>query len=278
MTNAEEFGRLDAWRDTANINEAKAREQAARLEHRASVEDEAAARDEYLRLLGISPGARVLDIGCGSGVVTRAIAKRIGPRGSVVGIDSSSALLTIAREYADATEFGPIIEFRQGDCRRLPFPDASFDAVLAVTLIAHVPEAERALSEFIRVTRPGGRVGVFDFDGDCFLIGHPDRQLTRRVVAAHCDNAAVNGRLIREVPTIFTELGLKNVQAKGFMPLERGVGTFYADVAQRAAQGAAEAGVITNAERDIWLAELEAVIASGRFIGGRLHIFVWGTK
>lgn len=272
------FGRLDAWRDTANLSEAKAREQAARLEHRASAEDEAAARDEYLELIGISPGERVLDIGCGSGVVTRAIAKRIAPLGSVVGVDSSSALLTVAREYADATELGPIIELREADCRKLPFPDSSFDVCLAVTVLAHVPDAERALAEMVRVTRQGGRVGVFDFDGDCLLIGHPDRQLTRRIVAAHCDNRAVNGRLIREVPAILTELGLKNVQAKGFMPLERKAGSFYADVAQRAAQSAAEAGAITKAELADWLATLQAVIASDRFIGGRLHIFVWGSR
>jgi SAM-dependent methyltransferase len=278
MKNVIEFGRLDAWRDTENLSEAKALEHAARLEHRARVEDEAAARDEYLGLLGLGPGQRVLDVGCGTGVVTRAAAKRVAPSGCVVGLDASSALLTVARQYADAEGLGALIELRQGDCRRLPFPDASFDAALAATLLAHVPEAERALAELVRVTRPGGRVGVFDFDGDCFLIGHPDRQLTRRIVAAHCDNAAVNGRLMREVPGIFTELGLKDVRLKGFMPLERGVGTFYADVAQRAAQGAAEAGAITSGELANWLAQLEAVIASGRFIGGRLHIFVWGTR
>jgi SAM-dependent methyltransferase len=278
VTKAIEFGRRDAWRDTENLSEAKALEHAVRLEHRARVEDEVAARDEYLGLLGLAPGQRVLDVGCGTGVVTRAAARRVAPSGRVIGVDSSSALLTVARGYADNEGLGALIELRQGDCRRLPFADASFDAALAVTLLAHVPQAERALAELVRVTRPGGRVGVFDFDGDCFLIAHPDRELTRRIVAAHCDNAAVNGRLMREVPAIFTDLGLEDVRSKGFMPLERGVGTFYADVAQRAAQGAAEAGAITNAELAKWLSELQAVIASGRFMGGRLHIFVWGIR
>lgn len=278
VTNATEFGRLSAWRDTETLSEAKAREHAARLEHRARAEDEASARDEYLHLLQISPGERVLDIGCGSGVVTREIAKRVAPHGVVVGADSSSALLTVAREHADDAGVGANIEWRQADCRELPFRDASFDVVIAATVLAHVPQAERALPEMVRVTRQGGRVGVFDFDGDCFVIAHPDRHLTRRIVAAQCDHGAVNGHLIRQVPAILTELGLRDVRTKAFMPLERGVGAFYADLAQRAAKNAAQARAITSAELDGWLVQLQTVVADGRFIGGRLHIFVWGTK
>ena len=278
MSQAAEFGRLSAWRDTANLSESKAREQAARLEHRARAEDEISARDEYLGLLRISPGERVLDVGCGSGAVTREIAKRVTPGGAVVGMDSSGALLRVAREYADGAGISGLIEFQEGDCRKLSFPDASFDVVLAATVLAHVPEAERALPEMVRVVRPGGRVGVFDLDGDGLLIRHPDRVVTRRIVASHCDNGAVNGWLIREIPSVFSELGLKDVGTRGFLSLERGKGSFYADLAQRAARAAAEAGVITAAELEGWLAELRALIDKDRFIGGRLHIFVWGTR
>jgi ubiquinone/menaquinone biosynthesis C-methylase UbiE len=278
VTNATEFGRLSNWRDTVNLSASKAREQAARLEHRARAEDETSARDEYLRLLRISPGERVLDVGCGSGVVTREIAKRVAPGGAVVGVDPSAELLNVAREYADEAAVGGLVEFQEGDCRKLAFPDASFDVVVAATVLAHVPQAEKALPEMVRVVRAGGRVGVFDFDGDGLVIGHPDRTLTRRIVASHCDNGAVNGWLIREIPSIFSELGLKDVRTRGFMSLERGKGSFYADLAQRAAQAAAKAGAITAAELASWLAQLEAVLDKDRFIGGRLHIFVWGTK
>ena len=278
MSQAGEFGRLSAWRDTANLSESKAREQATRVEHRARAEDEISARDEYLRLLRVSPGERVLDLGCGSGAVTREIAKRVTPGGSVVGMDSSGALLRVAREYADEAGISGLIEFQEGDCRKLSFPDASFDVVLAATVLAHVPEAQRALPEMVRVVRRGGRVGVFDLDGDGLLIGHPDRVLTRRIVASHCDNGAVNGWLIREIPSVFSELGLNDVGTRGFLSLERGKGSFYADLAQRAARAAAEAGVITAAELEAWLAELRALIDKDRFIGGRLHIFVWGTR
>jgi SAM-dependent methyltransferase len=273
-----EFGRLSAWRDTAGLSDAEARQQAARLELRARAEDESAAREEYLGLLGLSQGERVLDVGCGSGVVTRAIAQRVGPGGTVVGIDSSPALVALAREYADAAQRGTRIEWRVGDCRALPFADASFDAVIAATVLAHVPGAEAAVAEMVRVTRPGGRVAVFDFDGDGFLFAHPDRQRTRRIVAAQCDHGAVNGHLIREMPGLLSGLGVRNVKAKAFMPLERDPEGFYADFARRAARTAARVGAISDEELSAWLEQLDDVLRAGRFVGGRLHVFVWGQR
>jgi ubiquinone/menaquinone biosynthesis C-methylase UbiE len=77
-----------------------ARDLAARLERRAKAEDEVTARDAYLGLLNISAGQRVLDVGCGSGAVTREIARRVGRAGLAVGLDPSPALLAVARELA----------------------------------------------------------------------------------------------------------------------------------------------------------------------------------
>lgn len=278
MTDGSQFGRLSAWRDTSDLSQSKAREQATRLEHRAAAEDERSTREEYLKLLRISPGDRVLDVGCGSGVVTREMAKHVVPGGLAIGLDPSRALLDVARQYAEEANLGEAVQFQEGDCRNLAFPNDSFDVVVAATVLAHVPEAEKALPEIVRVTRPGGRVGIFDLDGDSLLIGHPDRALTRRIVAAHCDNAAVNGWLIREIPSRLSELRLQDVRTRGFVSLERGKGGFYADLAQRAGRIAAQAGAITEAELAGWLAELRDVLDSDRFIGGRLHIFVWGIK
>src|SRR3954464_9649285 len=134
-----ERGRLSNWRDTAGVAAEQARELATRLEHRARATDEIAARESYLDLIAPAEGERVLDVGCGSGVLTRAIGRRVGDRGRVVGLDSSPALLDLARHYAEEAGAPSRVEWRAGDCRKLPLTDGSFDVVLAATVLAHVP-------------------------------------------------------------------------------------------------------------------------------------------
>ena len=273
-----EYGRQSLWRDTAGADAAKARELAARLELRARAEDEVDARETYLDLLGIAAGERVLDVGCGSGVVTREIARRVGPRGRAIGLDPSPALLTVARELAQAADLGDRIEFREGSALQLPFPDRSFDAALCVTVLSHVPGGEAAIPELARVLRSGGRVGVFDLDTDMTAFTHSDRALTRRIVAASSDALAVDGWLARRLPSLFEQAGLEEVRVRGFFPLETDPRSFYANLAERSADAAVKAGAITEAERSTWLDALHAQRARGPAIAGRLHIFVRGRK
>jgi ubiquinone/menaquinone biosynthesis C-methylase UbiE len=270
------FGRLSVWRDSVGLDDKQAREHAARLELRAGADSEVAARDEYVRLLGVAPGERVLDVGCGSGAVTRTLARRVAPGGRAVGVDTSAALLKVAREFADQAGLGATIEFKEGDCRALPFPDASFEAVVAATTLSHVPDVGRALAEMVRVTRPGGRVGVFDVDGDMTLFAHPDRELTRKIVAAFSDQGWVNGWLVRRLPALLADLGFVNVGTRAFMPLESG--GYYASRAERCAEAAAKSGAITSDEQARWLQALRTEIAAKRFLGGQVHLFVWGTR
>jgi ubiquinone/menaquinone biosynthesis C-methylase UbiE len=135
-----EYGQESMWRDTATADAERARDLAARLERRAKAEDEVAPRDTYLGLLAITAGERVLDVGCGSGAVTREIAKRVGNRGLAVGLDPSPALLAVARELAQPAGLGDCVEFREGNALRLPFPDRSFDAVVCVTCALPCPK------------------------------------------------------------------------------------------------------------------------------------------
>lgn len=271
-----EFGRLSVYRESSGLDDKQAREHAERLELRARADSEIAVRDEYLSLLGVAPGERVLDVGCGGGAVTRALAQRVAPGGQAVGVDASSALLKVARELAGKAGIGDTVEFKQGDCRSLPFADASFDAVVAATTLSHVPDSARAVAEMIRVTRPGGRVGVFDVDGDMCLFAHPDRELTRRIVAAYSDQGWVNGWLMRGLPAQLAELGMTHVKTQGFMPLE--TAGYYANRAERSAEAAVQSGLITNEERMRWLEAHRAEVAAGRFLGGQLHLFVWGMR
>jgi len=272
------YGQQSLWRDTARLDAAKARELAGRLELRARAQDEVEARAAYLDLLGVTAGQLVVDVGCGSGVVTRDIAQRVGSAGRAVGVDPSPQFLAVARELADGAGLGGRVEFREGSALSLPFPDGAFDVAVAVTVLSHTPGGESAVPEMARVVRPGGRVGVFDLDTDMTSVTHPDRALTRRIVAAASDATAVDGWLSRRLPLLFARAGLEDVRVRGFFPLETDPRGFYAGLAERAAETAFKAGAITEAERRGWLDALHAERARGPVIAGRLHIFTWGRK
>ena len=273
-----EYGRESMWRDTAKAGPELARNLAARLERRARAVDEVAARDAYLDLLDIATGEHVLDVGCGSGAVTREIARRVGRGGLVVGLDPSPELLTVARELAQGAGVADRVQFREGDALRLPFPAQSFDVVLCVTVLSHVPRGEAAIPELVRVLRSGGRLGVFDLDTDMTVFTHPDRALTRRIVAAASDATAVDGWLVRRLPSLFQRAGLGEVRVRGFFPLETDLQSFYGRLADRCAEVAVKTGVVTELEGRRWLDAFREQGVQGPIVAGRLHIFVWGRK
>jgi ubiquinone/menaquinone biosynthesis C-methylase UbiE len=275
---AEQYGRLDQWSTTAAIDEAKARELAAMLELRGQSVDEVTARDAYLTLLGIKPGERVLEVGCGSGVVLRDLARRVAPNGLAVGLDPSPALLAIARDLVDEAGLGQRIELREGDARALPFADDEFDAALAATALAHVPDGRRAIPELVRVVRPGGRVGIFERDPDSYIVSHPDRALTRRIIAARVDHASADGWLARALPRLMTEAGLQDVQVRAFTTIETDPSGHYSALAERSVDTAVSVGAISEDERRQWLDALAVERASGGFIAGLTLLFVWGTR
>lgn len=278
--NDEQRGRFSLFREPQGFDEARARSLAERdLELRGRSEDEVRARTAYLDLFALMPGERVLDVGCGSGVVTRDLARRVAPTGCAVGLDLSPALLTVAGELAAAAGLADVVEWREGDARALPFDDGAFDAAIAVTTLCHIPDGERAVPELVRVVRPGGRIGVFDRDNDSYIIAHPDRALTRRIVAAGSDHTTVDGWLIRRLPRLLRQAGLTDIHVRAFASIEQDPTGFYAtNAGARWADVAVQVGAITEAERQRWVADLDAEVAAGGFVAGLTHLFVWGTR
>ena len=103
---------------------------------------------------GIRTGNRVLDVGCGTGVLAREALRRVGREGQVVGLDLNEGMLAVAAR----TE--PRIEWRQGDAASLPFEDASFGAVVSQFALMYFPERATSLSEMWRTLAPGGRLAI----------------------------------------------------------------------------------------------------------------------
>jgi ubiquinone/menaquinone biosynthesis C-methylase UbiE len=100
-------------------------------------------------------GERVLDVGTGTGIVARRAATRVGPEGTVTGLDPSQGMLAVAR--AMATEEDVSVTWREGQAEKLPFPDDSFDLVLSQFALMFFADRAAALAEARRVLVPGGR-------------------------------------------------------------------------------------------------------------------------
>ena len=107
---------------------------------------------------GVAPGQRVLDVASGRGAVLLPSAERVGKSGEVVGVDLAEEMARATND--EAARRGLRARVRVMDAERLDFPDASFDRVLCGFGIMFFPDQERALGEFRRVLKPGGRIGV----------------------------------------------------------------------------------------------------------------------
>ncbi|MBL9030340.1 MAG: bifunctional demethylmenaquinone methyltransferase/2-methoxy-6-polyprenyl-1,4-benzoquinol methylase UbiE [Phycisphaerae bacterium] len=158
----------------------------------------------------LGPADHALDVACGTGDLTLELARRGAAR--VVGLDFTAEMLAIARQKAAKRNTRPTdpsaVEFAEGDAMALPFPDASFDAVTIAFGIRNVAEPMRALREFFRVLRPGGRVVVLEFD-------RPRTALMRALTAGYC------GWLMPRTATL-----ISGDRSGAYRYLPRSVGTF----------------------------------------------------
>jgi ubiquinone/menaquinone biosynthesis C-methylase UbiE len=113
-----------------------------------------------LTLAAPRPGEHVLDVACGTGIMTRALAAAVGPGGRVVGLDAGAHMLALARAREERRDDAVPIEWRDGDAARLPFAAETFDLVCCQFGLMLFPDQPPALREMRRVLKPGGRLAL----------------------------------------------------------------------------------------------------------------------
>lgn len=178
----------------------------------------AADADAMLARIGVAPGWRCLDLGCGPGGITGLMSARVGAAGRVVGLDADPVFVALARARAAAAGLANV-EYVEGDAYRTAFAAASFDLVHLRFVASTAGEPERLIAEAIRLARPGGVVALQDPDM-ASLVCHPPHPAWEALRTAMVDAFTAVGAdisLARRSFRLLRAAGLTDVEYRPFV-------------------------------------------------------------
>lgn len=223
--------------------------------------------EDYLGAMSIDRTARVLDMGCGTGLAARAIARRKDFAGHITGVDLSPYLVAAAKRLGSDEGLAEHLNFLAGDVRTLNFADGAFDAVIAHTLLSHVEDPLAVLKEAARVVKPGGMIGVFDGDYASLTFDHPDPVKAKAYDEALINALVTNPRVMRQLPRLLKAAGLELVASAAYALSEIGKANFWASAIEAYRRLVVKAGAMTEREADAWAVALHGDSAAGIFFG-----------
>ncbi len=227
-----------------------------------------AYKERTIDLLQVKPGARLLDVGCGTGHDTRALATAAGPDGIAIGVDASAVMLKAARTRGGA--------YLQADARALPYDDVAFDGTRIDRVLQHVAGPEDALRELVRVTKSGGRIVAIDPDQETLVSDLPDAELLRKVKNFRRDQNLCNGSIGRQLPRLFREAGLADVECEAAtLVLTSPRDAFGFPTWPRLMHAE---GLLTDDELARWETAVDAAVGGGDFLYAVTFFIASGTK
>lgn len=237
-----------------------------RLEFRGTFAPFVAMREAYLDQLDLPSQPTICELGCGTGVVSRAIASRAGFDGSILGTDLSQALIDEACRRAKAEGIDNV-EFHADPSGCSGTADDSCDLVILHTLISHVADPVPVLEEAIRIARKGAQIVIFDGDYASLTCHSGSPQKDAEVVKIVMQAIIANPHIMRDLPRMLLDMGLSLEQAQGDVLLEAGASEFFASLLESYTPMAVRAGLLEDAEAEDWLHQQRAAWNSDRFFG-----------
>jgi ubiquinone/menaquinone biosynthesis C-methylase UbiE len=207
--------------------------------------------------------ADVLDVGCGTGVLTRALA-RVPNVDAVVGVDVAPSLVGRARELAsDLTN----VAFEVADGRSLPFESESFDVVVFDSTLSHVPSPEAALAEASRVLRPGGSLAAFDGDYATTTVALGDHDPLQTCVDAMMANSVNDRWVMRRLPAMLRTCGFEATRPRSYGYVETSDAAYMLTIVDRGADILRDAGQVGPEVAQELKADARRRVEAGRFFG-----------
>ena len=253
----------DVWAIVADLDPSAQERLASVLETRGADPQQQAMRRAFLSDIKFPPGAHVLEVGCGTGVLTRVLAGWPNVK-AVVGSDPAAPLIRKAQRLASNLAN---VTFQEADGRSLPFGDDAFDVVVFDSTLSHVPGPERALAEVHRVLRPGGSLAVFDGDYATTTIALGDHDPLQTCVAAMMANSVNDRWLMRRLPSLVRASGFEEADFRSHGYAETGGGAYLLSVVDRGADILHASGAIGEATAAAFKSEARRRVESGTFFG-----------
>ena len=253
----------DPYASIADADVALQSRLASVLELRAAEPQQRAMLDSYLAEISLPESARALDVGCGTGAVTRVLSEMPRLR-EVIGIDPSRVFIERARGFAKGISG---ISFATGDARDLQFDEDSFDLVVFHTVLCHVSEPEQALHEARRVLRPRGWLAIFDGDYPTASVATDAFDPLQSAVAAMMASYVRNPWLTRRLPKVVATLGFEitSLRSHGYVQTE--TPAYMLTLVDRGADILLAGGTIGVDQAEALKAEARRRVDAGEFFG-----------
>ena len=246
---------MDPFQQFAAWDEATARRWATGLDERAADPQQVALRAGILAAARLRPGQVAVEVGCGTGPLLAGLADAVGPTGRVLGVEPQPTLARIA-----ARRLAGRAAVCLGTGAAVPVRSGIADLAVAQTVLLHVPRATlpKTLAEMVRVVRPGGRVISVDQDMDGWLVDHPDRETTTRLLRQNTIHRYGEGRAGRRMPGLFRAAGLRDVDVVATTHIDTVKDSHLHDNVLRMLAEQVAAGLVPEREADRWRDQLEA--------------------
>jgi ubiquinone/menaquinone biosynthesis C-methylase UbiE len=244
------------------------------LEMRTDDPRQVAMWQAYLSEIDFPPAAQVLEIGCGTGAVSRTLAQWPGVA-QVRGVDPSTVFIAKARALADGI---PNLSFEEGDGRSLAFDAEAFDVVVVHQTLSHVPQPERLVAEAFRVLRPRGWLAVFDGDYATATVATGDRDPLETCADAFRTHFVHDPWLVRRLPQLLRTGGFEIMPMRSHGYVEAPEGAYMVTWIDRGAEALVQAGRIGRETAEALKAEARRRSTAKAWFGHIAFASVWGRK
>jgi len=233
--------------------------------------------------IGVAAGARVLEIGCGPRGCLDLLAERVGPSGSVIGVERSQEECELAREMARERGLANV-EVLCRDARSCELPRGSFDFVTARLVLVNVPNPEQIVAEAVGLVRPGGWVAFHEADWIAHVCDPPSGAWTTLVAlfVRYSEKNGIDPFIGRRLPRLLRDAGLEDVHVNPLIhvyPPGHGRRHILLDFAENLSERVIADGLI----REQALAELKTALRlhidnPGTLVVSHLFFQAWGRK